>query len=188
MSVRLRPGVLIDNALANALPNALAGLALRSRTRQVSIANAAPAETAIPAGSRGPEANVHYVRPRNNILLSPDISVLVYRGQYAGPVNPPGLAHRGAWRADARLFDPSCGRTTARRTDRSGRAPGGHADEGRTGAVNADRANRVMAGREARWRSRGICAGPSRRWARRDAGQAPLRRRRRRISYSCTIA
>src|SRR4249920_1352052 len=52
----------------------------------VSIANAAPAETAIPAGSRGPDANVRYVRPAIYIWLSPDISVLVYRGQYAGPV------------------------------------------------------------------------------------------------------
>ena len=63
MSVRLRPGVLIDDALANALPNALAELALRSRTRPVPIANVAPAETTIPAGSRGPDANVRYVRP-----------------------------------------------------------------------------------------------------------------------------
>ena len=71
MSVRLRPGVLIDDALANALPNApanalpnaLAELALRSRTRPVPIANAVPAETRIPAGSRGPDANVRYVHP-----------------------------------------------------------------------------------------------------------------------------
>src|SRR4249920_1571445 len=54
----------------------------------VSIANAAPAETAIPAGSRGPDANVRYVRPAIYVWLSPDISVLVYRGQYAGPVKP----------------------------------------------------------------------------------------------------
>ena len=67
MSVRLRPGVLIDDALANALPNApanaLAELALRRRTRPVPIANVAPAETTIPAGSRGSDANVRYVRP-----------------------------------------------------------------------------------------------------------------------------
>src|SRR5690348_15960583 len=49
-----------------------------------------------------------------------------------------------------------------------------------------------LAGRDIT-RSRDLCArrtgaGRSRRWARRDAGQAPLRRRRRRISYSCTIA
>ena len=43
--------------------SALAELALRSRTRPVPIANAAPAETTIPAGSRGPDANVRYVRP-----------------------------------------------------------------------------------------------------------------------------
>jgi hypothetical protein len=89
VSVRLRPGVLIDDALANAL----AKLALRSRTRQVSIANAAPAETAIPAGSRGPDANVRYVRPAIYVWLSPDISVLVYRGQYAALRISPGRCY-----------------------------------------------------------------------------------------------
>ena len=102
MSVRLRPGVLIDDALANALANALAKRALRSRTRQVSIANAAPAETTIPAGSRGPDANVRYVRPVIYVWLSPDISVLVYRGQYAGLINASSRRHRGGRRAGAR--------------------------------------------------------------------------------------
>ena len=98
MSVRLRPGVLIDDALANAL----AKLPLRSRARQVSIANAAPAETAIPAGSRGLDVNVRYVRPAIYVWLSPDISVLVYRGQYAGLINASSRRHRGERRAARR--------------------------------------------------------------------------------------
>src|SRR6478672_2295893 len=54
----------------------------------------------------------------------------------------PGRPHRGAGRTDARPFGSSCGRTAARRADPAGRVPGGHADEGRTGEVNADRATR----------------------------------------------
>ena len=185
MSVRLRPGVLIDDALANAL----AKLALRSRTRQVSIANAAPAETAIPAGTRGPDANVRYVRPAIYVWLSLDISVLVYRGQYAGPVKP---AQAGLIVAPGA---PMCAYSTPAAVawrhavgPRRGGRRAGMPTRAERARLTRTAPPEAMAGREARWRSRGICAGPSRRWARRDAGQAPLRRRRRRISYSCTIA
>ena len=63
VSVRLRPGVLING------------------TRRLSIANAVSAETIIPeisqAGGKCP-----LCPHRNTVSLNPDISVLVYRGQY----------------------------------------------------------------------------------------------------------
>jgi hypothetical protein len=100
----------------------------------------------------------------------------------------PRLTQRGARRTDVRLFDSSSGRTAARRTDPAGRVPGKHADEGRTGEVNADRATR---GHD--WPGGAVAVTQYLRRAEPALGetgcrQAPLRRRRRRISYSCTIA
>jgi hypothetical protein len=54
------------------------------------IANAAPAETIIPAAGQRAGVNVRYVRTAIYVRLSHDISALAYRGQYAGPINAPG--------------------------------------------------------------------------------------------------
>ena len=52
----------------------------------LSIANATTAETVIPEVAPGLDVNVRYVRTAIYVRLSHDISVLVYRGQYAGPI------------------------------------------------------------------------------------------------------
>ena len=61
MSVRLRPGVLIDGALLSC---------------HSPIANAATAETIIPEVAPGVDVNVRYVRTAIYVRLSHDISVL----------------------------------------------------------------------------------------------------------------